>query len=227
VLTPPLGPADSGNQSVGYDVYNRFDLGTAGDPTLYGTEEGLRSLVAAIHQTGASFYSDLVWNHDGFSDLGTPGFAASGGYPGFALTLAPGTNYAYYSDVNGDFHSPSDTSTTGMRLSGLIDIAQEKNYQFIRSPVDPNDPMNLPAGTTPAFGRLANVADPNNARFYPDQSLPTISVFDPITSQQNIKIYPFNNANPLSGTPPVMWRPPRRSRSRFTRPPASRTLPLR
>src|SRR5262249_34138398 len=27
LLTPPPGRADSGNQSVGYDVYNRFDLG--------------------------------------------------------------------------------------------------------------------------------------------------------------------------------------------------------
>src|SRR5437016_1643982 len=37
VLTPPPGRADSGNQSVGYDVYNRFDLGSPGNPTLYGT----------------------------------------------------------------------------------------------------------------------------------------------------------------------------------------------
>src|SRR4051812_15685369 len=37
VLTPPPGRADSGNSSVGYDPYNRFDLGSAGNPTLYGT----------------------------------------------------------------------------------------------------------------------------------------------------------------------------------------------
>ncbi|HEY0008576.1 MAG TPA: hypothetical protein VGB55_07625, partial [Tepidisphaeraceae bacterium] len=34
VWTPPPGRADSGNQSVGYDVYDRFDLGSAGNPTL-------------------------------------------------------------------------------------------------------------------------------------------------------------------------------------------------
>jgi alpha-amylase len=201
VYLPPPGRADSGNQSVGYDVYNRFDLGGPGNPTLYGTETGLKATVAALHQAGANAYIDLVWNHDGFSNLGTPGFAAAGGYPGFALTLDASTNYAGYNDIDGDFHSAFDNSTTGGRLAGLIDIAQEKNYQFIRSPVDPNNPMNLPAGTTPAFGRLANVADPNNARFYPDQSLQPISVFDPTTGEQNIKIYPFNNANPLHGTP--------------------------
>jgi glycosidase len=198
---PPPGRADSGNQSVGYDVYNRFDLGSPGNPTLYGTETGLKTLVNAIHQAGNSVYIDLVWNHDGFEDQNTPGFAAAGGYPGFALTLSPSTNYASYNDPNGDFHDPSDNSTTGMRLAGLIDIAQEKNYQFIRSPVDPNNPQNIPAGTTPYNGRLANVPDPNNARFYPDTSLQPIIVYDPTTGEQNIKIYPFNNADPLHGTP--------------------------
>jgi alpha-amylase len=201
LLTPPPGRADSGNQSVGYDVYNRFDLGGPGNPTLYGTATGLKALVAAVHQMGGTYYSDLVWNHDGFSNLGTPGFAAAGGYPGFALTLNPQNNSQGYNDIDGDFHSAFDTSTTGMRLAGLIDIAQEKNYQFIRNPVDPNNPLNLPAGTTPAFGRLANVPDPANAQFYPDQSLPPISVYDPTTGEQNIKIYPFNLADPSHGTP--------------------------
>jgi hypothetical protein len=104
-------------------------------------------------------------------------------------------------DQYGDFHDPHDTSLTGGQLAGLIDIAQEKDYQYIRSPVDSSDPRNLPAGTTPAFGRLANVPDPNNARFYPDTSLTPIIVYDPKTGEQNIHIYPFNNANPLGGVP--------------------------
>lgn len=201
IYTPPPGRADSGNQSVGYDPYNRFDLGSPGNPILYGTETGLKTLVSMTHRAGMDYYLDMVWNHDGFSNLGTPGFASAGGYPGFALTLNPSNNSAGYNDFDGDFHSAFDNSTTGMRLSGLIDIAQEKNYQFIRNPVDPNNPQNLPAGTTPAYGRLANVADPNNARFYPDKSLQPIRVYDPTTGEQNIRIYPFNNANPMNGTP--------------------------
>ncbi|MEI6636632.1 MAG: hypothetical protein WCO99_08700, partial [Planctomycetota bacterium] len=39
---PPTGRADSGNQSVGYDVFDRFDLGSTNNETLYGTETGLR-----------------------------------------------------------------------------------------------------------------------------------------------------------------------------------------
>jgi hypothetical protein len=49
----------------------------------------MKAMVSAIHQTGASYYSDLVWNHDGFEDQNTPGFAASGGYPGFDFRPAP------------------------------------------------------------------------------------------------------------------------------------------
>jgi glycosidase len=197
LLTPPPGRADSGNQSVGYDVYNRFDLGSPGKPTLYGTETGLKALVAAVHQMGGKYYSDLVWNHDGFTQWGSVdgqghSFLNAGGYPGFVMQTP--------SDQFGDFHDPNDHSLTGGQLAGLIDIAQEKNYQYIRNPVDPNNPQDLPSGTTPAFGRLANVADPNNARFYPDLSQQPIIVYDPTTGEQNIHIYPFNNANSNNGT---------------------------
>jgi alpha-amylase len=193
VYTPPPGRADSGNFSVGYDQYDRFDLGKPGNPTLYGTEAGLKAMVNSLHRMGGNSFIDLVWNHSGFSDSATPGFVAAGGYPGLNITLP--------NDVDGDYHSAFATGDVNMRLAGLVDIAQEKNYQMIRSPVDPNDPRNIRPGTTLAFGRLANVADPNNARFYPDTSLQPISVFDPTTGEQNIKIYPFNNANPLNGAP--------------------------
>ena len=55
VLTPPPTRADSGNASVGYDVYNRFDLGSANDPTAYGTISGYENLVNAVHQMGGVY----------------------------------------------------------------------------------------------------------------------------------------------------------------------------
>jgi hypothetical protein len=192
VYMPPPGRADSSNFSVGYDQYDRFDLGSPGNPTLYGTETGLKTTVAEVHKTGANFISDLVLNHNGFEDQDTPGFAAAGGYPGFLLTSS--------FDFNGDFHDKNATGDLDGRLAGLIDIAQEKNYQYIRNPV-PGFADNLPAGTVPLNGRLANVPDDNNRRFYPDTSQQPIIVFDPTTGEQNIHIYPFNNANPLAGTP--------------------------
>src|SRR5688572_24665608 len=95
---PPPGKADQGGLSVGYDVYDRFHLGTPEDKTLYGTEKGLKQTVKALHRASSLVYTDMVWNHNGFSDLDNGGFAAAGGYPGFAIQLqttnpsAPGYN---------------------------------------------------------------------------------------------------------------------------------------
>ena len=98
---PPPGRADSGNQSVGYDVYDRFDLGSAGNPTLYGTETGLKAVASQFHRAGMDLHIDFVINHNGYSgtnDAATnAAFKASGGYPGFFMDR-PG-------DPDGDFHS--------------------------------------------------------------------------------------------------------------------------
>src|SRR5262245_39584356 len=94
--TPPPGRADSGDQSVGYDVYDRFDLGSPGHPTLYGTQTGLKSAIDAIHKLGHTWTVDFVANHNGFSELGTQGFKDAGGYPGFLLPSG--------FDVDRDFH---------------------------------------------------------------------------------------------------------------------------
>src|SRR5688500_16640268 len=71
IWTPPPGRAEQGSLSVGYDVYDRFDLGSTGNPTLYGTETGLKSVVNESHKAGVNVYTDLVWNHNGFADQGT------------------------------------------------------------------------------------------------------------------------------------------------------------
>src|SRR5262249_17412348 len=152
----------------------RFDLGYAGNPTLYGSETGLRTLVNGAHQAGLSYGIDQVWNQSGFSDAntGSGAFYNAGGYPGFNIKLDPANPASQgYNDVNGDYHAASDTGDQNMRLAGLVDIAQEKNYQMIRSPVDPNDPHNIRAGSIAYNGRIANVANPNNARLYPDKQL--------------------------------------------------------
>jgi alpha-amylase len=193
VWLPPPYRADQGSFSVGYDVYDRFDLGRPGQPTLYGTEDGLKSLAGMLHRAGLNLHVDFIINHNGFSNLGTPGFLRAGGYPGFALTLP--------TDVDGDFHSAFAGGVEHERLAGLIDIAHEKNHQFIRSPVQAGNPRNVPAGTTPAFGRIANLPDAANRRFYPDINHDTIRVFDPRTNEQNIAVHAFNLEDPMAGDP--------------------------
>lgn len=194
--TPPPGRADAGNLSVGYDQYDRFDLGSAGNSTLYGTETGLKSTISEIHKVNGRVYLDLIWNHDGFSDWNnTDGqghtFLNAGGYPGFYMSTGNG-NW-------GDFHDPSAGGDEQTQLAGLIDIDQSTNNVYVRNPI-PGNANNLPAGTQSAYGRLANVPTEANRRFYPDQSMVTY-VNDPALGQTNVPIYDFNTANPSSGTP--------------------------
>jgi hypothetical protein len=194
---PPPGRAETGGFSVGYDQYDRFDLGSWDDQTLYGTERGVRRMNAAWHRMGGRVYADLVWNHNGFADLGTPGFPESGAYPGFALTLPDA--------IDGDFH-PGFIEVGGNviegRLFGLIDIDHETNFRFIRNPVDAGDPRNLPAGTSPWNGRLANVPDEANRRFYPSQAGSFRDLFDPATGE-SFRVYDFrgDGSEIVDGTP--------------------------
>src|SRR4051794_8905407 len=161
VYTPPPGRADSGGFSVGYDQYDRFDLGSPGNPTLYGTETGLKSTVNTAHRAGLNYGVDLVLNHDGYSGTGDSAsrdaFARAGGYPGMGIYYqsnnpsGPEYNTRGVNDSDGDFNSAYDYGDVNGRLAGLIDINHGKNYQFIRSPVDPNDSRNIPKGTVAQF----------------------------------------------------------------------------
>ena len=63
-------------------MFNRFDLGSPRNETLYGTENGLKALVAGGHQAGLLMYSDFVANHNGFNTQSNSTFVAQGGYPG-------------------------------------------------------------------------------------------------------------------------------------------------
>ena len=196
VWVPPPGRADSGDQSVGYDVFDRFDLGKPARPTLYGTEDGLKQVANTFHRAGVDLHIDFVINHDGFKDAGSRDgsvtFVEAGDYPGFVVTLP--------NDIDGDFHSAFARGDRDGRLAGLIDIDHSKNHRFIRNPV-PGFANDIRKGTKPAFGQIADVPDNNNRRFYPDQGLQPILLFDPRTGEQGIKAFPFNQANPLDGDP--------------------------
>jgi autotransporter-associated beta strand protein len=193
IYTPPPGRSDQGNFSVGYDQYDRFDLGKPGTPTMYGTETGIKTLVGEVHKF-ADYYVDFVINHNGYSDLGTPGFLQAGGYPGMVL-VDPANG-----QPDGDFNSSFEWGDINGRLAGLIDIDHATNIRLVRNPV-PGMANNIPAGTQPAYGRLANVPDENNRRFYPDRNLQPIMLYDPHTGEQNIAVYPFNLGSPLAGDP--------------------------
>lgn len=196
---PPIGRADQGNFSVGYDQYDRFDLGSPGRPTMYGTETGIKQSIDVLRRAGTGVTIDLVWNHNGYSGTSTNAaernaFAAAGGYPGFVFTRPD--------DVDGDFHGAFEGGDLNGRLAGLIDISQSKNYQYIRNPVDPADTRNLPAGTVSLFGRLANVPTEANRKFYQDRDrAPDRMVFDPATGEANIPEWDFTPGTATTGDP--------------------------
>ena len=85
IWTPPPGRAlyDDQGGGIGYNLYDRFDLGTPASSTLYGTQATLQRTINSIHAIGGNAYVDLLWNHSGFRSNSTSGFAAQGGYPDF------------------------------------------------------------------------------------------------------------------------------------------------
>src|ERR1044072_7963467 len=99
--TPPPFQADTSDLSTGYDVYDRFDLGSSTNPTLFGTEGGVKKMISETHKASGRNYLDLVWNHNGYSTWSsTDGsghtFLNAGGYPGFYMSSGSGSY--------GDFH---------------------------------------------------------------------------------------------------------------------------
>jgi len=78
---PPAGKgANVGGMSMGYDVYDYYDLGKYPQKALrkvdgrdevrtwFGSEEELRALIKAAHGSGMKVYADLVLNHNNGAD---------------------------------------------------------------------------------------------------------------------------------------------------------------
>ena len=72
VWLPPMHKGGGGASSVGYDVYDRYDLGEfnqkGSTPTRYGTLSQLVSAISAFKGKGISVYADIVMNHQMFAD---------------------------------------------------------------------------------------------------------------------------------------------------------------
>jgi len=207
-MPPPSKGASSG--SAGYDVFDRFDLGRAFSETAFGTEDEFKAMIDELHQADGQVFIDLIMNHNSPRRIDTT-FQIEGGYPGFWMEPASPPVTKQPTDAWGDFHfgnslgyyqseDPSGFNYDLERgdLVGLIDIAQETNHRFIRHPVDPADPMNIPPGT------IRNRPDPSNARFYPDLDLPGFTFWNPGAhghAAQQFTFHPFNTSDPLQGDP--------------------------
>lgn len=217
-IPPPSRASDA--FSVGFDVFDRFDLGkpplsdSSGSRarTAYGTEATFGAMVDELKRADVHVYIDTVLNHNSgrtTSDF----FIAEGGWPGFWLPREQPPRDKLPTDDWGDFHSgngggylqsenPGGGNYDLWRgdLVALVDIQQDRSNQFIRQPVDEGDPDNIPAGT------VRNRPDPANARFYPDRVLSPNIFVNPASNHSGNAVetrYPFNTLNPMQGDPVV------------------------
>jgi alpha-amylase len=205
VYLPPPGITLNG-ESVGYDVYDRFDLGTPSNPTLYGTQNEFESVVQGIHAFGGDAYVDLLWTwSNGINNSNNSSFSE---FPGLTTVLqstnpsAPGYNTLGYNTTTGDFYPTSDTNQDEEALAGLQHIDPASDYFLIRMPTTPGNPENIPEGTGDWLGTtVANVPTPSNAQYYPDDNSTPRYENDPELGENNIPIYSFNPSSPMSGTP--------------------------
>ncbi len=68
---PPPSKASS-NPSMGYDIYDYFDLGEfnqkGATKTWFGSKDELVTLIKAAHDNGLQVYADVVLNHNSGGD---------------------------------------------------------------------------------------------------------------------------------------------------------------
>ena len=128
-LPPPT--KGSGGLSVGYDMWDPYDLGSKDQRgsvrTRYGTEAELLELVRTAHRFGIRVYFDNIMNHRAFD---IPGFNESTPidiYPGmvpedFHLRV---TDEGFYRKWDNTRDWGSTWQIQNLGLADLIDIAQE------------------------------------------------------------------------------------------------------
>ncbi len=159
-LPPPT--KGSGGLSVGYDLWDRFDLGSKDQRgsvrTRYGTEAELLRLIDTAHRFGLRVYLDNIANHNAFD---IPGYDANTPidlYPGFVpedfhLRLQQDGTYRKWDNTR-DWGDAWQVQHLG--LADLIDIAQE--------PGGTNENFGATEGST--FPKIKFVRQPNNPEYY-------------------------------------------------------------
>ena len=167
---PNPAKGTSGGFSVGYDLYDPFDLGSlnqAGSvPTRYGTQAELLQMVQIAHRFGIRVYFDNVMNHRGNTVPGYDAQTPTNFYPGlspkdFHLQTGPGGRYTNWPAVQ-DYNNQWDVQNEV--LSGLVDLANEPGTNNV------NFGTTL-GGTTP---KPVYLRQPFSSFLYMNTNMPTI-----------------------------------------------------
>ena len=157
-LPPPTKA--SGGLSVGYDLWDPFDLGGRDQrntvKTRYGTEAELLELIRVAHRFGIRVYFDNIMNHRAFDVPGFNEFTPIDIYPGmvpedFHLRVTEDGFYRKWDNVS-DWNDAWQVQNRN--FSDLIDIAQET----------PNANFGFTEGST--HPKISLVRHPNNPEWY-------------------------------------------------------------
>ncbi|MBN2162224.1 MAG: hypothetical protein JXR25_16510 [Pontiellaceae bacterium] len=180
---PPPFKGGSGGWSVGYDVYDRFDLGSKQQmgslQTRYGTETELIHLVRMAHRFGFRVYFDNVMAHNGGPIItGEPGTLSNNGFvPEDFHLIRIDSNYY----TKADWPNWNDEWQVLNRNPFGMDIAQE----------DPNDSFGWSEGDD--YPKWNGVRHPYNPEYYPDTDLPlTFS-----NASTSVVYYTYANKEPF------------------------------
>ena len=187
-LPPPTKA--SGGLSVGYDLWDPFDLGNkfqrGGIRTFYGTKEELQEMVETAHRFGIRVYFDNIMNHRAFD---VPGFNESTPidiYPGmrpedFHLRV---TEDGFFRKWDNTRNWNDEWQVLHLGLSDLIDIAHEAGMggwnhnfgptegshhpgiRFVRHPDNPEYYDLDPRGNYIGFGNVTQEMLDENPEFY-------------------------------------------------------------
>ena len=165
-LWVPPPTKGSGGLSVGYDLWDRFDLGGKDQRgtvrTRYGTEADLQLMLETAHRFGLRVYFDNIMNHNSFD---VPGYNAGTPidvYPGFVpedfhLRITEDGFYRKWDNTR-DWNDAWQVQNLG--LADLIDIAIESpNTNHGR-----NEGDDIP--------KITFVRHPQNPEYYLDLDLP-------------------------------------------------------
>ena len=191
-LPPPT--KGSGGLSVGYDLWDRFDLGSKDQRgsvrTRYGTEAELQRMIEIAHRFGIRVYFDNIMNHNAFD---IPGYDANTPidiYPGmvpedFHLRVTEDGSYRKWDNTRnwGDAWQ-----VMNLGLADLIDIATEPGetnlnfgrtegstfpkIKFLRHPDHPEYYCFTPDGTYVGFGTSNGITKEmlqQNREFYSER----------------------------------------------------------
>lgn len=172
---PNPAKGNSGGYSVGYDLFDPFDLGSTNQqgtiPTFYGTQSDLIRMVQTAHRYGIRVYFDNVMNHRASTVPGYPGSGTpTNYYPGlspadFHLATVPGGYYSNWWTI-GDPYWCTTSVVENQPLEGLCDLANEPGTVNWNFGAKVGDTTNKPV----------YIREPNRPDLYMDTNGPLLGV---------------------------------------------------